>query len=181
MLHRLFEIVFCGSCYPSCGRSMCTRWNKSVQGNDAHLWKDLSLFNNIPKPRKPAIPRVVCLPVCKLDDVSTLYEGSLQQLRSEEYFDPTNEDEFPDDLELRVEDDDDSTDLEVDRRFFAELYSTPLKTFRSQRSIYGDGSSYSTQRHHHAHSSSCKSESTDATMQNKNTFTTYLTSSQAMI
>lgn len=175
MLNRFIDLLFCGSTAP-CGRNACTHWNNSIQ-DDGDLWKYLSLTNNAPKPQPPAIPAVVLLPRCSTDDVSTLYEGSLQQLRSEEF--DVSEDNPPDDLELRVEDEEVSTELEVERVFFAELYSTPLKTCKSQRSLLdGDGSSYSTRRHK---GNSWKTESTDATMETKNTFTTFLTNTQAMI
>lgn len=149
-MNRLFELLFCGSTQ-TCTGALCTRWTQSIQGDDGDLWKDLTLRNNIPEPRKPPVPKVVYFPSRQFDDVSTLYEGSLQQLRFE-IFDATVE-KIPDDLELRVEvasgQDEDESILEVERQFFAELCSTPFKKRRSQRSLVdGDGSSYSTHRRH---------------------------------
>lgn len=178
MLNRFFELVFCGCSAPCGGRSPCTRWNKPRPDDGGDFWRDLSLLNNTPERRKPKIPRVVRLRSLKFDDISTIYEGSLQRIRSEDFFD-ASEETLPNDLELRVEEDDEDESTELERRFFAELYSTPLKTYRSQRShLEGDGSSYST---HRQKLHSWKTESTEATMQTKNTFTPYFTSSQAMI
>jgi hypothetical protein len=90
----------------------------------------------------------------------------------------TNE-KLPRDLELWVEpscseregdtvDNDNSTVLDIDRRFFDELYYTPLITQRSHGYHFDDcdGSSYST--NHHI-MNSWKTDSTDATRPTKNT------------
>lgn len=182
-MNRFFELLFCGS-NRACTGALCTRWTQSIQGDDGDLWRDLTLRNNLPDPRKPPVPKFVHFPCRQFDDVSTLYEGSLQHLRYDA-FDPSCEEKLPDDLELRVEtssrlNDDESNDLEVERRFFAELCSTPLTKRRSQRSIIvdGDGSSYST---HRQHVNSWKTGSTDTTMPKKNRFTPFLTSTQAMV
>jgi hypothetical protein len=182
MLNRFFELVFCGG-PRTCSGALCARWAQTIQGDDGDLWKDLTLRNNIPEPQKPPVPKVVLFyTLPQFDDVSTLYEGSLQQIRYEE-FDPNGE-EFPDDLELRVEsfperDEDESSILEVERQFFSEFCSTPLTKPRSQRStVDGDGSSYST---HRQQFHSWKTGSTYTTMETNHTFTPYLTSTQAMI
>ncbi len=181
MLRRLFELVFCGSEAP-CGRMSGKRWTRSVEGEDCGIWKDLSFIDHVPGTRKASVPKVVHFAEVQCDEVSTLYDGSFQHLRNEK-FDP-GEEKIPDDLELRVTssleiEDEESNDLEIERRFFSELYSTSLKKYRPLCThLDGDGSSYSTQRQllH-----SWKTESTETTMQTKNRMEPYLTSTQALI
>ena len=182
MLNRLFEYILCGSTR-TCTGALCTRWTKSCQGDDGELWKDLTLRNNIPEPRKPPVPQFVNFPLYQFDDVSTFYEGTNQRCRNDAY-DPRSE-QLPNDLEFQVEpsheqDEDESSILEVERKFFAELRSTPWTKRRSHQFhlLDDDGSSYST---HRQRMSFCKNRSTDAILHTKNTFTPYLPSTQALI
>lgn len=167
MLHRLLDLLVCGSSFP-CGEKVCTGWQYS--GTKIHSDRATGKEN-------PPIPSVVRCSFCQCDDVSALHEGSNSH--------PIRYDfaleRLPSDLELRVESScseregdttEDSTDLGINRRFFAELYSTPLTTQRSGRSLLndGDGSSYST---NHRQIKSWKTDSTDTTgrtRQTKNTF-----------
>lgn len=183
MLNRLFELIFCGSEGP-CGKVSCSRWATSVQGDDGDLWKDLSLLNHVPEPRQPSVPKIVHFAEFHCDEVSTLYEGSLQNHRNERYLNPSD-DTAPDDLELRVEssngnDDEESNDTEIERRFFSELYSIPSsRKFRSDCShADGDGSSYSTQRQF---LQSWWTASTESTIPTKNNAVHKLTRTQAMV
>lgn len=149
-----------------------------------NAWRDLTLTLNDPEPPKEAVPRVVRFREWHCDDVSALNEGSHLQMRFEE-FDPTEEKMSEEIVEKRVDSmtDEESTEVEVERRFFAELYSTPLLSHRSLGSkgylIDGDGSSYSTQRQH---TRSLHTSSTDTTTQTKNTFNPkHFTNTQALI
>lgn len=168
-----------------CGAMPCSRWKPTFHvGEEAqHAWRDLALVVEEPK---PAVPRVVRFQErhCE-DDVSALNEGSHQQMRFEAY--DFTEDKMPDELNKRVGStaaSEESTEVEeVERRFFAELCSTPLIKPRSQRTrvslVDGDGSSYST---HRILQSSWQTNSTDTTTPTKNTFNpNHLTKTQALI
>jgi hypothetical protein len=89
MFSVLLDHVLCGG---------CGRWTKSLQDDDADLWKDLSLQNSIPLQKSPPVPRVVAFPSDSDefddDDISTLCDP---------YHRRTEPDSEPHDLELRVE------------------------------------------------------------------------------
>jgi len=133
------------------------RWRNKNNGhgdtNGGGGWNDSSLVDQVPiKIQRHPVPKIVHFVNFYGDEVSTLYEGSIQSLRNEDQGFGTGEEKIPDDSELRVDscfayEEDESNDLEVERRFFAELYCTPLKKSWSNRSgLDYDGSSYSTQR-----------------------------------
>jgi hypothetical protein len=95
MFSVLLDHVLCGG---------CGRWTKSLQDDDADLWKDLSLQNSIPLQKSPPVPRVVAFPSDSDefddDDISTLYDP--YHRRTEHDSEPPQEGERHD-LDLRVE------------------------------------------------------------------------------
>ena len=130
------------------------QWSRGHHGDG---WNDSSLVDQVPIVKLYPVPKMVHFVNYHGDEVSTLYEGSIQSLRNNNTDnDPSclacGEEKIPDDSELRVDsclpyEDEESIDFEIERRFFAELYCTPLKKSRSNRSVLdNDGSSYSTQR-----------------------------------
>ena len=84
----------------------CGRWTKSLQGDDADLWNDLSLQNSIPLRKSPPIPSVVAFPSesdeFDDDDISTLYDPYHRRTGPEPDSEPLQEGNRHD-LDLRVE------------------------------------------------------------------------------
>ena len=112
MLNRLFEFVFYMS-EGSCGRWSCIRWRNNNSSNgqgDTHGdgWNDSSLVDQVPIVKLYPVPKMVHFVNYHGDEVSTLYEGSIQSLRNNNTDnDPSclacGEEKIPDDSELRVD------------------------------------------------------------------------------
>jgi hypothetical protein len=167
MINALLDFVVCGGSI--CGAS-CGQWTKSLQDDDADLWKDLTLQDLVTDPAPP-VPKVVQWSSLD-DDVSTLYDPHHRR------HDGSDNEALGGDLELRAETLDDDTASFVENSFQKVRSQSRLGRRSTQISPPCDdcdGSSYSsywrttvTKNHLPQHALSWQTNSTDATMQTKN-------------
>lgn len=173
MIDAILDLVACGGTISICGTN-CGRLTKTLQDDDADLWKDLTFQNIVPEPTAPPVPRVVQVQVVDtFDDVSTLNDTHYRRHEGS-----AKEDDIGD-LELRIEV---SGGNHGERIEHPVGYATKPET-RCRRQLASpiddpcDGSSYSS-CHKKApaankdclrqHTLSWQSDSTDATLQTQN-------------
>jgi hypothetical protein len=169
MINTLLDFVVCGGSI--CGAN-CGQWTKSLQDDDADLWKDLTLQDLVPvRDPAPPVPKVVQWSSLD-DDVSTLYDPHHPR------HDGSENKALGGDLELRAETLDDDMASFVENSF--QKVRSQSRLGRGSTEISPpcddcDGSSYSsckrtiaTKNHLAQHALSWQTDSTDATMQTKN-------------